>query len=91
MSLNLSRTLFYEFYKSDPNFIYESVEEYRNYKSDPNFAEKTLEEYRRFKAVQKQELALIHQSPSKEASDSGERYRKFPFCQKKNIHTNISN
>lgn len=75
MSLNLSRTLFYEFYKSDPNFIYESVEEYRNYKSDPNFAEKTLEEYRRFKAAQKNDVALIHQSASKEAPSSSERYR----------------
>lgn len=73
MSLNLSRTLFYEFYKSDPNFIYESVEEYRNYKSDPNFADKTLEEYRRIKAVEKKESALICESASKETQNSSER------------------
>lgn len=61
MSKNLSQTLFYEFYKSDPNFIYESVEEYRNYKSDPDFADKTLEEYRRVKALlKKEEETSIH-------------------------------
>lgn len=74
MSLNLSRTLFYEFYKSDPNFIYESVEEYRNYKSDPNFADKTLEEYRRFKALQKKEIL---ESASKEALV--QRYKNLSF------------
>lgn len=77
MSLNLSRTLFYEFYKSDPNFIYESVEEYRNYKSDPNFADKTIEEYRRVKASQKKADTLIHEVGTSNAeSFSDERYGK---------------
>lgn len=73
MSYNLSRTLFYEFYKSDPNFIYESVEEYRNYKSDPNFTNKTLEEYRIFKASQTSEKPSVEESASVEV-ESNERY-----------------
>lgn len=79
MSLNLSRTLFYEFYKSDPNFIYESVEEYRNYKSDPHFVDKTLEEYRRIKALQKKEDAIADLAASSEVLDLDERYQTIAF------------
>lgn len=76
MSLNLSRTLFYEFYKSDPNFIYESVEEYRNYKADPNFTNKSLEEYRRFKALQAKESSTTNEPSIEEVVSSNERYNK---------------
>lgn len=76
MSKNLSRTLFYEFYKSDPNFIYQSVEEYRNYKSDPDFADKTIEEYRRVKALEKKETTstINELAPNEEETSSDERY-----------------
>ncbi len=85
MSRNLSRTLFYEFYKSDPNFIYESVEEYRSYKSDPNFAGKTIEQYRRIKALEKKEVESPMKKPTpngdEELSSSEERYEAhLKFC-----------
>lgn len=75
MSKNLSRTLFYEFYKSDPNFIYQSVEEYRNYKSDPNFADKTIEEYRRVKSLEKKPQSPVSELEiNSEEGSSDERY-----------------
>lgn len=76
MSKNLSRTLFYEFYKSDPNFIYQSVEEYRNYKSDPDFADKTIEEYRRVKALEKKETTstINEVAANEDETSSDERY-----------------